>query len=425
MANKTWPRSRRSRPPTGSPDAKGGGAGETPSRRSFADAPGYPLCDEGADLKSLSSDVTLSSSSSASSSESLAMSSFAPLPTWSPTPSEWQRMGAFHTPGARWADLTALSLLGQGEFCAVYATELDGKPIALKVLRKTMQKFARSISDFNLEIQLMSRLNHPNVVRPLAAGLHPCGLPFLCLERLATTLADELPKPVDAVPFWKRISAVRRWPLKRAINYAKELAAALAYCHHHAFDGYRVLHRDLKPKNIGITQSGRLVLFDFGLAAVWKVGDDDEAGKEKRRLTGETGSLRYMAPEMALNHPYNHKSEVFSFGRYELRPIWSLCHAVLFPMHYRHVSPQLHHVSPLLSTRSILYEMGSHKRPFAGMDEDMYLNEICSSSKRPDPPKSWPDELSQLLRRCWDADLDLRPDFLEVQDILNKMVEFS
>lgn len=297
-------------------------------------------------------------------------------------------MGAFHTPGARWADLTALSLLGQGEFCAVYATELDGKPIALKVLRKTMQKFARSISDFNLEIQLMSRLNHPNVVRPLAAGLHPCGLPFLCLERLATTLADELPKPVDAVPFWKRISAVRRWPLKRAINYAKELAAALAYCHHHAFDGYRVLHRDLKPKNIGITQSGRLVLFDFGLAAVWKVGDDDEAGKEKRWLTGETGSLRYMAPEMALNHPYNHKSEVFSFG-------------------------------------SILYEMGSHKRPFAGMDEDMYLNEICSSSKRPDPPKSWPDELAQLLRRCWDADLDLRPDFLEVQDILNKMVEFS
>jgi len=78
--------------------------------------------------------------------------------------------------------------------------------------------------------------------------------------------------------------------------------------------GYRVLHRDLKPSNLGFTHSGRVVLFDFGLCRLWArdpPGENDE--DSLRSLTGMTGSLRYMAPEVALCAPYNHKAEVFSF----------------------------------------------------------------------------------------------------------------
>ena len=79
-----------------------------------------------------------------------------------------------------------------------------------------------------------------------------------------------------------------------------------------------MLHRDIKPNNIGFLPDGRLVLFDFGLAKLWRIDGDDT---QTRRLTGQTGSLRYMAPEVALSQPYNHKAEVFSFATC----LWQMC----------------------------------------------------------------------------------------------------
>ncbi|CAN0005912.1 unnamed protein product [Discosporangium mesarthrocarpum] len=67
-----------------------------------------------------------------------------------------------------------------------------------------------------------------------------------------------------------------------------------------------ILHRDLKPKNIGISRKGGHVkLFDLGLARILKEEDKLESGNYK--LTGETGSQRYMAPEVFLREPYNEK----------------------------------------------------------------------------------------------------------------------
>ena len=72
---------------------------------------------------------------------------------------------------------------------------------------------------------------------------------------------------------------------------------------------------------------GRLVIFDFGLATLWARDALDTDGDAPRNLTGETGSLRYMAPEVASSQPYNHKAEVFSFA-------------------------------------TVLWEMASHRKPF-------------------------------------------------------------
>ena len=57
----------------------------------------------------------------------------------------------------------------------------------------------------------------------------------------------------------------------------------------------------------------RAILADFGLCKLWKKSMGSGEELEMRSLTGLTGSLRYMAPEVALSQPYNHKAEVFSF----------------------------------------------------------------------------------------------------------------
>jgi serine/threonine protein kinase len=69
----------------------------------------------------------------------------------------------------------------------------------------------------------------------------------------------------------------------------------MAYCQEDAIPGCMVLHRDLKPDNLGFTINGTLKLFDFGLARI--VEHASVKSNDTYEMSGETGSLRYMAPE--------------------------------------------------------------------------------------------------------------------------------
>ncbi|KOO31354.1 serine threonine-protein kinase ctr1, partial [Chrysochromulina tobinii] len=151
------------------------------------------------------------------------------------------------------------------------------------------------------------------------------------------------------------------------------------------FPGCRILHRDLKPNNIGFLPDGRLALFDFGLARLWRVSEADPDGNETRKLTGNTGSLRYMAPEVALAKPYSHKAEVFAFA-------------------------------------TVLWEMASHERPFADCDVDSFYRRVCSEGQRPPIPQSFPPQLAALLTRCWSTDHAARPEMAEVIVILRELI---
>ena len=122
------------------------------------------------------------------------------------------------------------------------------------------------------------------------------GKPFLVLDRLKSALSKVLPRPADEVPYWERRSASKRWPLARALQCGLELAEALAYLHDEALPGFQLLHRDLKPDNIGFLADGKLVLFDFGLAKLWKLEPDD-APDALRKLTGKQLFLRGSAKE--------------------------------------------------------------------------------------------------------------------------------
>jgi serine/threonine-protein kinase len=153
------------------------------------------------------------------------------------------------------------------------------QPVALKILAGgdaitplRRQRLAR-------EIDMLSKIDHPHVVRFEGCGQTPDGHPFLAMElvrgrSLKQRLAAE--GPLDPV---------------EAARLARALAQAVAASH-----AVGLLHRDLKPENVVVEDEGRLVLIDFGLAR------DLEAGSECARLTrvgGYLGTPAFWAPEQA------------------------------------------------------------------------------------------------------------------------------
>ena len=225
--------------------------------------------------------------------------------------------------------------LGAGEFCRAHLSKLDGRDVVVKMLKPEQRNNPTAVKDLLSEGALMMAMQHPNLLGAIAHGLDDYGLPFVVIEKLETVLSAELPKLDDSVPIWTRQAQVKKWPLTRALRTGLELAEALHYCHAEVatsvFPGCRILHRDLTPNNIGFLPDGRLALVDFGLAKLWRISADDLDCSETRRFTGHTGTLRYMAPEVALSKPYSHKAEVFAFA-------------------------------------TLMWEMASHERPFADCD---------------------------------------------------------
>ena len=119
---------------------------------------------------------------------------------------------------------------------------------------------------------------------------------------------------------------------------------------------------------MGFTSSGILKLFDFGLCTcVRRRRLLDEAYE----LTGNTGSLRYMAPEVALRKPYSEKVDVYS---------WAI----------------------------MLWQMARDSTPFKGLTRDDFMKHVVNGNERPKLDKSWPSGFSSMLTACWHRDPQVR-----------------
>lgn len=202
-----------------------------------------------------------------------------------------------------------------------YAAEMIKKicrpnEVVIKILRAKLvinpALFASGIADLITEATLLAALDHPNIVSMKGRSIasiegYTTGKRdafFIILERLHGTL-------VDGVKRWKERSAengVMRRGIKGMQNFRlglllerimvmTQLADAMAYIHER-----NIIHRDLKQSNVGIDSAGRVKLCDFGLA---KVLPEHRSDKERFLLTANTGSLRYMAPEIGRGEKYN------------------------------------------------------------------------------------------------------------------------
>lgn len=189
-------------------------------------------------------------------------------------------------------------VLGRGGMGVVYEVEAAGVPGRLAL--KTIETRFLELSDgaaaqrFRHEIKVLERLVHPSVVRLYDAGIarHPLGyeLAYYVMEKL------------DGDTLVPAIKSGTPLPPDEALRVAASLADALDYLSRN-----NVLHRDIKPGNIFLEESGRVVLVDFGLAR----------SQEFTRLTlaGQiVGTFSYMSPERLAGQVVDVSADVFAVG---------------------------------------------------------------------------------------------------------------
>ena len=144
--------------------------------------------------------------------------------------------------------------------------------VVLKVIRESSVINASAKNEFCREISILSRLCHPNIIEFYGAGKVPsqkhAGLhrDFLAVEFLlgnTLTYYLNIKRPFTARPFSEA----------RYMRIAIEFASALEYMHCHLHPDCILIHRDLKPDNMGFTASGTFKLIDFGLCITVKRSD--------------------------------------------------------------------------------------------------------------------------------------------------------
>jgi serine/threonine protein kinase len=163
------------------------------------------------------------------------------------------------------------------------------------------------------------------------------------------------------------------------VTVAKSVASAVAYLHQN-----EIIYRDLKPENIGFDQNGQVKIFDFGLAK--RLLEDDMLTDGLYRLTGNTGSLRYMAPEVAMNKFYNLTADSYSFAIV----FWQICSLTV---------------------------------PYAGYNVKMHADLVIGKGYRPKIERSWPFEWSHIMNSCWSSNLRDRLDFDTIVSALGQELD--
>jgi serine/threonine protein kinase len=190
----------------------------------------------------------------------------------------------------RIASYTLLEPIGHGGMAVVYRARQDSleRTVAVKILSENLAASPEFMERFRREARTAANLRHPNVITVFDFGQDERGVPYLVLEYIeGPTLADLMDGGLDD---------------KRIPDLLDQIAAGLDYAHARG-----VIHRDIKPGNVLMTDDGRAVLADFGLA--WLL-----EGAHLTLTGGVIGTPEYMAPEQAGGEPIDHRADVYSLG---------------------------------------------------------------------------------------------------------------
>lgn len=159
-------------------------------------------------------------------------------------------------------------------------------------------------------------------------------------------------------------------PLKIAVRQALDVAKGMAYVH-----GLGFIHRDLKSDNLLIFGDKSIKIADFGVARI---------EVQTEGMTPETGTYRWMAPEMIQHRPYTQKVDVYSFG-------------------------------------IVLWELITGMLPFQNMTAVQAAFAVVNKGARPIIPSECPPALGEIMTRCWNANPDVRPPFADIVKLLENV----
>lgn len=304
-------------------------------------------------------------------------------------------------------EISVSELLGQGSFSTVYQLA-NHKDRVVKVLKPKLLKkpalFAGCAADLVREGILLSHLSHPNLLTCYAMGTlaefsngrhDSCAL---LLERLDITLKDKLTEwrnkariilsnpSMPTTPSVQDVLFVLsgtkhrrlRQTLLQRTDVLCQLADAIQFLHAHG-----IMHRDLKPDNIGFVGS-TLKVFDLDVCRI--LPKEANHSDDLFQFTKHVGSPRYMAPEVARGERYNSKADIYAFG--------------------------------LLAFEVLSLQKAYHDIPSGMMDAKVFYQ-----GARPCCPSQWPQAVTLLITNCWAESIEQRPTMSQVVEELRETLD--
>uniref|UniRef100_A0A803NRM6 Protein kinase domain-containing protein n=1 Tax=Cannabis sativa TaxID=3483 RepID=A0A803NRM6_CANSA len=255
----------------------------------------------------------------------------------------WSKELKFHKKEEWGIELLKLKLIreiAKGTYGIVYKGVYDGQDVA-----------GASMGISKLEV-------------PSTNSLNGCQVSYI--SNACCVLAEYLPGGTLKNYLFKN----RRTKLafKIVIQLALDMARGLSYLHSKS-----IIHRDLKAENMLLDTHRILKIADFGVARVEAQNLND--------MTGETGTLGYMAPEVIGGKPYNRKCDVYSFG---------IC----------------------------LWEIYCCDMAYPNMNFAEMSSAIVLQNQRPKIPRCCPKSYARIMKKCWDANPEKRPNMADVVKLL-------
>lgn len=250
--------------------------------------------------------------------------------------------------------------------------------------------------DLAIEVKYLQVLSHPHIIK--LRGLFQTDDPFhlayfFIMDRLYDTLEDKMKEWTGCQrSLWKETFSScygdsmdheyipEKDLMTQRLLVAHDIASAFDYMHTN-----KVLHRDIKPQNMGFDVRGNIKVFDFGLAKSLVPELQAQCGL-LYNLTAKSGSLPYMAPEVAMAKPYNEKCDVYSFG-------------ILF------------------------YEIVALKPPFSQHALKNYTAKVLKGGARPPIKRTFPSCTKKILKSSWSVSHTDRPDMATIVKLIQSDVE--
>src|SRR5580704_4176800 len=183
-------------------------------------------------------------------------------------------------------------LIARGGMAMVYRAEdlLLNRPVALKILYPELSADPLFVERFRREAQAAAKLSHPNIV-PVFDWGEDTGTYFIVMEF------------IDGRPLSSILKTAGPLSPERTADVGAHVAAALGYAHKHG-----VIHRDVKPGNVLITDEGQVKVTDFGIARAINT-------EESLTQTGAVmGTATYFSPEQAEGIGVDARSDLYSLG---------------------------------------------------------------------------------------------------------------
>jgi len=229
-----------------------------------------------------------------------------------------------------------LGRIGEGGMAEVYVAQRGADRVALKMIRGELSRSREFLEMFRDEAKIVSRLAHPGIVRTFEQG-EIDGHAFIAMELLSGR------------SLWAVWDACRARGVRLRYDMIAWIGARVAEALHHAHElrdergqPLGIVHRDINPSNIFVTDAGTIKIIDFGLAKA--------ANRASRTATGIIkGKVAYMSPEQAGGDPVDRRTDVFALA-------------------------------------VTLWELSSDRRLFRG-DDDVHTLEKVRAARVPDPTR--------------------------------------